>query len=325
MSLQDLYRADSWSLPLQGGRPSYLRLLRQDTPGTIFFSPTLPYNENMFKDSNRAGLLLGDSLAKNGDRDEDEGNYGTSDFFRVDTAPSPDSLCREQSGILNGANFAFERKVYDPTTNPEVVKANVLQRQQEQQSCFRTGCEQVSSSESSGDRLQMRRQALKLCCAGSEENVGEGRPQELVQLGSILPFTENDGSENSCKNSTCRNSASFSVLKRIEAEASEAEASKQSLETRRPEALCYAPVSSSCKRRNCDLARELLVVDQETASHRRAQASAPNKLGRRRLKRMPCVSCGTLDTPQWRRGLNGERNLCNACGVKFRKGLLRMS
>mmetsp|Transcript_37922 Transcript_37922/g.95947 ORF Transcript_37922/g.95947 Transcript_37922/m.95947 type:complete len:448 (-) Transcript_37922:265-1608(-) len=45
-------------------------------------------------------------------------------------------------------------------------------------------------------------------------------------------------------------------------------------------------------------------------------------LGRKKLARKPCAYCGTTDTPQWRQGLNGERNLCNACGVKFRKGHL---
>mmetsp|Transcript_31558 Transcript_31558/g.81660 ORF Transcript_31558/g.81660 Transcript_31558/m.81660 type:complete len:415 (-) Transcript_31558:182-1426(-) len=45
-------------------------------------------------------------------------------------------------------------------------------------------------------------------------------------------------------------------------------------------------------------------------------------LGRKKLARKPCAYCGTTDTPQWRQGLNGERNLCNACGVKFRKGQL---
>ena len=37
----------------------------------------------------------------------------------------------------------------------------------------------------------------------------------------------------------------------------------------------------------------------------------------------PCVSCGTRHTPQWRRGPDGELNMCNACGVRLRKGTLR--
>jgi PHP family Zn ribbon phosphoesterase len=45
-------------------------------------------------------------------------------------------------------------------------------------------------------------------------------------------------------------------------------------------------------------------------------------LGRKKLARKPCVNCGTTDTPQWRQGVNGVRNLCNACGVRFRKGQL---
>ena len=31
-----------------------------------------------------------------------------------------------------------------------------------------------------------------------------------------------------------------------------------------------------------------------------------------------CAKCGTTTTPQWRCGLSGEKNLCNACGVKYR-------
>lgn len=32
-----------------------------------------------------------------------------------------------------------------------------------------------------------------------------------------------------------------------------------------------------------------------------------------------CQSCGTSDTPEWRRGPDGARTLCNACGLHFAK------
>lgn len=32
-----------------------------------------------------------------------------------------------------------------------------------------------------------------------------------------------------------------------------------------------------------------------------------------------CHSCGNSDTPEWRRGPDGARTLCNACGLHFAK------
>ncbi|KAG2501314.1 hypothetical protein HYH03_001108 [Edaphochlamys debaryana] len=34
-----------------------------------------------------------------------------------------------------------------------------------------------------------------------------------------------------------------------------------------------------------------------------------------------CRNCGAKETPQWRCGPEGPRTLCNACGVRFKKGL----
>ncbi|KXZ51715.1 hypothetical protein GPECTOR_11g163 [Gonium pectorale] len=34
-----------------------------------------------------------------------------------------------------------------------------------------------------------------------------------------------------------------------------------------------------------------------------------------------CRNCGATQTPQWRCGPEGPRTLCNACGVRFKKGL----
>ncbi|KAG1048707.1 hypothetical protein G6F43_008924 [Rhizopus delemar] len=33
----------------------------------------------------------------------------------------------------------------------------------------------------------------------------------------------------------------------------------------------------------------------------------------------PCTECKTIDTPQWRRGPQGYRTLCNACGLRWAK------
>jgi len=37
----------------------------------------------------------------------------------------------------------------------------------------------------------------------------------------------------------------------------------------------------------------------------------------------PCRSCGATDSPQWRTGPEGLRTLCNACGVRYSRGLPR--
>lgn len=38
--------------------------------------------------------------------------------------------------------------------------------------------------------------------------------------------------------------------------------------------------------------------------------------------RLRCVHCHTTETPLWRTGPDGPRSLCNACGVRFKKGKL---
>lgn len=32
-----------------------------------------------------------------------------------------------------------------------------------------------------------------------------------------------------------------------------------------------------------------------------------------------CVECGTQETPEWRRGPQGKKSLCNACGLRYAK------
>lgn len=34
------------------------------------------------------------------------------------------------------------------------------------------------------------------------------------------------------------------------------------------------------------------------------------------LAKRRCVDCGEINTPQWRRGPNGPKTLCNACGIR---------
>ncbi|KAH0306170.1 hypothetical protein KCU71_g9603, partial [Aureobasidium melanogenum] len=32
-----------------------------------------------------------------------------------------------------------------------------------------------------------------------------------------------------------------------------------------------------------------------------------------------CADCGTLDSPEWRKGPKGPKTLCNACGLRWAK------
>lgn len=43
---------------------------------------------------------------------------------------------------------------------------------------------------------------------------------------------------------------------------------------------------------------------------------------KRKLKQKPglkCLSCGTTETPEWRKGPQGSNTLCNACGIRWSK------
>lgn len=40
--------------------------------------------------------------------------------------------------------------------------------------------------------------------------------------------------------------------------------------------------------------------------------------------RLRCVHCKTTETPLWRGGPDGPKTLCNACGVRFKKGKLAL-
>lgn len=47
--------------------------------------------------------------------------------------------------------------------------------------------------------------------------------------------------------------------------------------------------------------------------------SIPRKRGRKRKANVVCSQCGLTNTPEWRRGPNGVRTLCNACGLYYLK------
>ncbi|KAI0319535.1 GATA zinc finger-domain-containing protein, partial [Amylostereum chailletii] len=48
---------------------------------------------------------------------------------------------------------------------------------------------------------------------------------------------------------------------------------------------------------------------QKTKYRKRSRATPPGK----------CHSCNIRETPEWRRGPDGARTLCNACGLHYAK------
>ncbi|KAF9961611.1 hypothetical protein BGZ70_008238, partial [Mortierella alpina] len=58
-------------------------------------------------------------------------------------------------------------------------------------------------------------------------------------------------------------------------------------------------------------------------------SDVPHQKYRKRAKRTQppgrCLSCDSSDTPEWRRGPDGARTLCNACGLHYAKLLKRQS
>ena len=47
-----------------------------------------------------------------------------------------------------------------------------------------------------------------------------------------------------------------------------------------------------------------------------------NKKEKKKLKvadEYVCADCGTLDSPEWRKGPKGPKTLCNACGLRWAK------
>jgi len=63
---------------------------------------------------------------------------------------------------------------------------------------------------------------------------------------------------------------------------------------------------------------------------RQIHPTKANKLGitkpvkkRRNTEHLYCRHCGTTETPEWRRGPDGRKSLCNACGLYFSKMIKR--
>lgn len=50
-----------------------------------------------------------------------------------------------------------------------------------------------------------------------------------------------------------------------------------------------------------------------------APVRVQKKRGRKRKANAVCTQCSLTQTPEWRRGPNGSRTLCNACGLFFVK------
>ncbi|KAG8737272.1 hypothetical protein FRC12_017212 [Ceratobasidium sp. 428] len=74
-----------------------------------------------------------------------------------------------------------------------------------------------------------------------------------------------------------------------------------------------------------DDAKAAAVRDMEDIRARRAAGNGANQ-GKTKYKKRSrasppgqCHSCEILDTPEWRRGPDGQRTLCNACGLHYAK------
>ncbi|KAL1935070.1 hypothetical protein VTP01DRAFT_4210 [Rhizomucor pusillus] len=97
---------------------------------------------------------------------------------------------------------------------------------------------------------------------------------------------------------------------------------QQQQNSRKRSASCLEPDDAGGER---DIQKE--DDDSEYAAIRQARMSQDSRPKyRRRTKRSTegqrCHSCNTTETPEWRRGPDGARTLCNACGLHYSK-LLR--
>ncbi|KAI7859050.1 hypothetical protein BDC45DRAFT_496752 [Circinella umbellata] len=59
-------------------------------------------------------------------------------------------------------------------------------------------------------------------------------------------------------------------------------------------------------------------VDKEFA-HEEPQRKSKKKRIEVEPQQYICTSCGTTDSPEWRKGPQGPKTFCNACGIKWRK------
>ena len=102
-----------------------------------------------------------------------------------------------------------------------------------------------------------------------------------------------------------------------------------------PKLPSFATLEQGIRRTERDIERDR-ILDNSVAIYRFAQASllqaTPMQIEavrgmaesivvslNRCLQRRRCERCMCEDTPEWRRGPNGARTLCNACGLHYAK------
>ncbi|TFK27755.1 GATA-domain-containing protein, partial [Coprinopsis marcescibilis] len=83
-----------------------------------------------------------------------------------------------------------------------------------------------------------------------------------------------------------------------------------------------APQSTSAEQ-DMELIKAKRLTSTQAAS---GNSGAPKSKYRKRSRATPpgkCHSCNIRETPEWRRGPDGARTLCNACGLHYAKMMRR--
>lgn len=89
-----------------------------------------------------------------------------------------------------------------------------------------------------------------------------------------------------------------------------------------PQGTDLAPENYAYSRRNSgntsdyDRAGQARALDQVSATD---QATSQGPDISPFILSLQCIQCGTTNSPEWRRGADRRRNLCNACGLFFNK------
>ncbi|KAK9468128.1 hypothetical protein V1512DRAFT_258795 [Lipomyces arxii] len=78
-------------------------------------------------------------------------------------------------------------------------------------------------------------------------------------------------------------------------------------------------VNAELRQQSVEEAGKLFRVDQTSS------AALMTKKRTRGISSLRCHQCGILETPEWRRGPDGARTLCNACGLQHAKLLKKQS
>lgn len=80
----------------------------------------------------------------------------------------------------------------------------------------------------------------------------------------------------------------------------------------------YAPPSYDLSNESTFILTDLgMKVETEISS---TEERTPRRRGKKRKKPPTiCLECGVGETPEWRRGPQGPRTLCNACGLRYAK------